>query len=42
MKILYLGNPDDFDKHTARLIAEWLNVTTGYRRLVVLHANAHV
>lgn len=37
MKIIYLGNPADYDPFTARLLMRWLNDTTGYRRLVVVH-----
>jgi hypothetical protein len=37
MKIIYLGNPQDFDRYTARLLWNWLNANTGNRGLVVVH-----
>ena len=40
MKIIYLGQPEDFDRHTARLLWGWLNAYTGYRGLVVVHPRA--
>lgn len=41
MKIIYLGNPTDFDKHTARLVWGWLHETYGNRGLVVVAEKAH-
>jgi hypothetical protein len=37
MRIIYLGNPTDYDPHTARLLWRWMNAATGYRGLVVVH-----
>jgi hypothetical protein len=41
MKIIYLGNPHDFDTYTARMLWRWLNTSTGNRGLVVFHQKAH-
>lgn len=42
MKIIYLGNPDDYDTDTARMLWRWLHATTGNRGLFVVHAQVEV
>jgi hypothetical protein len=42
MKIIYLGNPTDFDTYTARVIWRWMNSQTGNRGLVVVHPKVRV
>jgi hypothetical protein len=42
MKIIYLGNPDDYDPDTALMLWRWLHAYTGNRGLVVVHPKVSV
>jgi hypothetical protein len=42
MKIIYLGDPDDYDPDTALMLWRWLHAYTGNRGLVVVHPKVSV